>query len=157
MDNINKPNYYVAKLRNGSEVECWDLICALGLGPALANVLKYVYRAGKKDGQSYVKDLQKARKYIDLELARISDCPIQRGFSASSRPHTQKKETTGEPISFEPPSRYVRFEPEVDSDGKLVSVSAISSDSPYPYISKQDDDKQKHLKNKFEIMDRAGV
>lgn len=92
MDSVNKPKHYVATLKDGKEVECWDLVCALGLGPALANVLKYIWRAGKKDGQSYVKDLQKARKYIDLELARIGDCPAQKVFSASSMPDIVKKE-----------------------------------------------------------------
>lgn len=48
-----------------------DLINAQGLNFNLGNVVKYACRAGKKDGESAEKDLNKALDYIKFELARI--------------------------------------------------------------------------------------
>lgn len=39
----------------------------------LGNVIKYVWRAGKKGSDTTREDLLKARQYIDFELARIGD------------------------------------------------------------------------------------
>lgn len=41
----------------------------------LGNVIKYVWRAGKKGSSTAVEDLKKARQYIDFELARIDVMP----------------------------------------------------------------------------------
>lgn len=71
-DVIKKPNHYMAKLPNGEDVECWQVQQALGFDRnyALGNVLKYIWRAGKKEGQSRDKDLQKAIRYLEMELER---------------------------------------------------------------------------------------
>lgn len=45
------------------------VILAWHLNFPLGSVLKYVYRAGKKDGELDVTDLKKARQYLDFEIA----------------------------------------------------------------------------------------
>ncbi|EAC2566524.1 TPA: DUF3310 domain-containing protein [Listeria monocytogenes] len=37
------------------------------------NVIKYVTRAGKKEGQNEVKDLKKARQYLDFLIWKLED------------------------------------------------------------------------------------
>lgn len=65
-----RPNYYKATLADGAEVECFQLIDALELDFYLGNALKYLWRAGKKDGASKKQDLKKIRTYIDQALER---------------------------------------------------------------------------------------
>ena len=49
-----------------------DLINAQNLNFNLGNVVKYVCRAGKKEGESNLKDLKKAKDYINYEIKRIN-------------------------------------------------------------------------------------
>jgi hypothetical protein len=62
-DPINHPKHYT---RGG--VEAIDVIEAWDLGFHLGNALKYIARAGHKD--DYVKDLKKARWYLEREIQR---------------------------------------------------------------------------------------
>ena len=39
----------------------------------LANVLKYISRAGKKEGESELKDLEKAKVYLDRKIHKIKE------------------------------------------------------------------------------------
>ena len=39
----------------------------------LANVLKYISRAGKKEGESELKDLEKAKVYLDRKILKLKD------------------------------------------------------------------------------------
>lgn len=48
-------------------IEAWDL------GFCLGNTVKYISRAGKKD--DIVQDLEKARWYLDREIARMKPQP----------------------------------------------------------------------------------
>ena len=48
-----------------------DLINAQNLNFNLGNVVKYVCRAGKKEGESNLKDLKKAKDYINYEIKRL--------------------------------------------------------------------------------------
>ena len=48
-----------------------DLINAQNLNFNLGNVVKYVYRAGKKQGENVLSDLEKAQNYINYEIERI--------------------------------------------------------------------------------------
>ena len=48
-----------------------DLITAQNLNFNLGNVVKYVCRAGKKQGESNLKDLNKAKDYINYEIKRL--------------------------------------------------------------------------------------
>lgn len=38
---------------------------------SLGNAVKYILRAGKKDAAKTVEDLEKARTYLDFEIARL--------------------------------------------------------------------------------------
>ena len=51
-----------------SPYEAKKIIRSTGLGFSTGNVLKYVLRAGKKPGQSKLKDLKKALWYLEDEI-----------------------------------------------------------------------------------------
>ena len=70
-NNMVKPDYYKIKLKkldNIFDVEAIDVIEALELNFCLGNALKYLWRAGKKQGEAKEKDLKKALFYIQREL-----------------------------------------------------------------------------------------
>lgn len=48
--------------------QTWDVIYAWGLDYFLGNVVKYISRAGKKDPDKTIEDLEKARAYLDKEI-----------------------------------------------------------------------------------------
>ena len=48
-----------------------DLINAQNLNFNLGNVVKYVCRAGKKQGENVLSDLEKSKNYINYEIERI--------------------------------------------------------------------------------------
>lgn len=48
-----------------------DLINAQNLNFNLGNVVKYVCRAGKKEGENTLSDLEKAKDYIKFEIERV--------------------------------------------------------------------------------------
>lgn len=64
-DPVNHPSHYT---RGGIEV--LDAIEAWELDYHLANVVKYVARAGHKDPAKLLEDLQKARFYLDRRIQR---------------------------------------------------------------------------------------
>jgi hypothetical protein len=61
-----KPSYY----SNGG-IEMSDIVNAYQLSWHRGNVLKYILRAGKKKQDSLLKDLEKARNHLDMEIERI--------------------------------------------------------------------------------------
>jgi len=67
-DAVNHPPHYKA-----GGIETIDFIESKGLGFNLGNAVKYISRAGKKDPSKLVEDLQKARWYLDREIARTSE------------------------------------------------------------------------------------
>lgn len=52
-------------------IEAIDVIEAFDLNFNKGNVVKYVLRAGKKEGNAIVQDLKKAHWYIEREIERI--------------------------------------------------------------------------------------
>ena len=65
-DNTNKtPSHYQGT------IQPIDLINAQDLNFNLGNVVKYVSRAGKKQGENVLSDLEKAKNYINYEIERI--------------------------------------------------------------------------------------
>lgn len=66
-DNVSHPPHYANGWSNGAEVI--DLTEHLSF--CAGNVVKYVCRAGRKDPDKYVEDLEKARWYLDREIARV--------------------------------------------------------------------------------------
>lgn len=68
-ENVNHPSHY-----QSNKYECIDIIESLGWGEGFnkGNALKYLMRAGKKDPNKTIEDLEKAKWYIEREIARIS-------------------------------------------------------------------------------------
>lgn len=63
-DIIKKPNHYCA----GRKYEPKDVIRDWDLNFNLGNTVKYISRNGRKDGNSALQDLKKARQYLDFEI-----------------------------------------------------------------------------------------
>ena len=72
---IRKNNGVPCVLYGGAEniYETRKFINAHNLNFNLGNVVKYVVRAGKKDDNTVVQDINKAMTYLQFELERISD------------------------------------------------------------------------------------
>lgn len=66
--NIIKPNYYKGK--SGQDV--LDVIEDFELDFYLGNCSKYIIRSGKKEGESALKDLLKAKEYIERKIKTLS-------------------------------------------------------------------------------------
>lgn len=63
---VNHPSHY-----QGNGLEAIDVIEAFSLGFNIGNVIKYLLRAGKKE--SYVRDLEKAKWYLEREISRVNN------------------------------------------------------------------------------------
>ena len=84
-DDQIRPNYYQARVADryveGAPegdayiVECQGLIEALQMNFNMGSAMKYLFRAGKKRGENKVKELAKAKTYIDFELERLKHVP----------------------------------------------------------------------------------
>lgn len=66
-DSVSHPPHYADGWSNGAEVI--DLTEHLSF--CAGNVVKYVCRAGRKDPDKYVEDLEKARWYLNREIERV--------------------------------------------------------------------------------------
>lgn len=66
-DNVSRPSHYVNGWSNGAEVI--DLTEHLSF--CAGNVVKYVCRAGRKDPDKHIEDLEKARWYLDRKIERV--------------------------------------------------------------------------------------
>ena len=58
MSSKYSPDHY----KNG--IETWDYIVSHNLGYLEGNIIKYITRAGLKDGESTLDDLLKAKAYL---------------------------------------------------------------------------------------------
>ena len=65
-DSVNHPSHYT----NG-KIEVIDFIEDKELGFHLGNAVKYISRAGRKNPDKIVEDLQKAVWYINREIGRL--------------------------------------------------------------------------------------
>lgn len=66
-DDVSHPSHYADGWSNGAEV----IDLAEHLSFCAGNVVKYVCRAGRKDPDKHVEDLEKARWYLDREIERV--------------------------------------------------------------------------------------
>ena len=64
-EDVNNPKYYTS-----GEVSVADFIDAYGLNFNRGNIVKYVVRAGKKQGEDAVTALLKAQWYLGREIIR---------------------------------------------------------------------------------------
>lgn len=73
VDLVNKPPHYSIRLPNNIEIDCIDIIKALGLTNNYwrASVFKYIWRADKKGDK--LKDLKKAVRFIQYEIEELEN------------------------------------------------------------------------------------
>ena len=69
-DKVNHPSHY-----NAGKIEVIEAIEDWNLGFHLGNAIKYIARAGKKDPDKYVEDLEKAIWYIRRRMELSCDSP----------------------------------------------------------------------------------
>lgn len=69
---VNHPDYYVGK------IEVIDYIEDKGLGFCLGNAVKYISRAGKKDPEKEIEDLQKAAWYINRRIEELKEGELKK-------------------------------------------------------------------------------
>lgn len=69
-NNVDHPQYY-----NQGNIEVIDYIEDQGLmsGFCLGNAIKYISRAGKKNPETEIEDLSKARWYLDKYIKYLQD------------------------------------------------------------------------------------
>lgn len=61
------PDYY----KGNDDIDILSIIDNFNLNFSLGNVLKYIVRAGKKEGNDYLADLLKAKNYLEREIIRV--------------------------------------------------------------------------------------
>ena len=66
-DNVNHPSHYT-----DGRIEVIDFIEDKKLNYHRGNAVKYICRAGKKDPEKTIEDLQKAEWYLHREIQRLS-------------------------------------------------------------------------------------
>lgn len=64
MSKETKPDYY--KSKSGQDVI--DIIADFDMDFLMGNTFKYIVRAGKKNIEEDIKDLEKAKEYIDRKI-----------------------------------------------------------------------------------------
>ena len=65
---VNSPAHY-----NDGKIEVIDYIEDKKLGFCLGNVIKYVSRAGKKDPEKEIEDLNKAKWYLERRIKELEE------------------------------------------------------------------------------------
>lgn len=65
-DTVNHPSHY-----NDGKIEVIDFIEDKHLNFSCGNAVKYIARAGKKNPEKELEDLQKAAWYINREIERL--------------------------------------------------------------------------------------
>jgi hypothetical protein len=67
---VDHPEHYGGK---DNVYESINVIEAWGLNFCLGNVAKYISRAGKKQANKTIEDLEKAKWYLEREINRLKD------------------------------------------------------------------------------------
>ena len=70
-DPVNHPSHYT-----DGKIEVIDFIEDKNLGFHLGNTVKYIARAGKKDPDKTIQDLEKARWYLDRKIEKMKAAGI---------------------------------------------------------------------------------
>lgn len=66
MDNVNHPSHY-----NNIPIECIDVVRHFNFNRG--NAIKYIWRAGNKDPNKEIEDLEKAIWYLNDEIKRLKN------------------------------------------------------------------------------------
>ncbi len=69
-ESVNHPTHYGGQ---DNVYEAIKVIEAWDLGFNLGNLVKYVSRAGKKEGSNELEDLEKAKWYLDREISKVKN------------------------------------------------------------------------------------
>lgn len=69
-DPVNHPSHYAQ-----GKYECIDIIEELGANYHIGNAMKYLWRAGKKDPNKTIEDLEKAVWYINRYIEYLKKQP----------------------------------------------------------------------------------
>lgn len=64
-EHVNHPEHYGGK---DNPYEVIKIIRHFNLGFSLGNTIKYILRAGKKDPNKHIEDLEKAKWYLEEEI-----------------------------------------------------------------------------------------
>lgn len=115
-DSPASPGYYKV---GGFELS--DVVEALGLGFHLGNVLKYLWRAGRKDPARVVEDLEKAIVYIQRYIKMHSTSEKLTNFVGVLRPEDHIM------IRYEPGTEVTHV-----PSGKRCAVESYKVNSPAP-------------------------
>jgi len=67
-EHVNHPSHYGGK---NNEYEAIKVIDAWDLGFSLGNTIKYISRAGKKEKNKELQDLQKAKWYLEHHIEQL--------------------------------------------------------------------------------------
>jgi hypothetical protein len=67
-DQVNSPKHYKT-----GKIEVIDYIDDKNLGFNLGNVVKYISRAGKKNPDTEIQDLEKASWYLNREISKLKN------------------------------------------------------------------------------------
>ena len=67
-DAVNHPSHY-----NQGRIECIDYILDKELNFCRGNAVKYITRAGQKDPDKEIEDLEKAVFYLNREIERLKN------------------------------------------------------------------------------------
>ena len=67
-DEFTKPDYYVS----GRKFEPKDVIMCANCDFFIGNVIKYISRAGRKPGSSFIDDISKAAVYVGFEIYKLN-------------------------------------------------------------------------------------
>ncbi|MBC1498589.1 DUF3310 domain-containing protein [Listeria welshimeri] len=67
-DDISQPSHYTS-----GGIEPIQYIQSHNMNYEKGNVIKYITRAGKKEGESEIKDLKKAQNYIQLLITKLEE------------------------------------------------------------------------------------
>ncbi len=77
-EKVNNPTHY-----HPGTYEAIKVINAWGLGFSLGNVLKYISRAGRKNGSSELEDLKKAQWYLNSAIQDLEERQKQEAWEKS--------------------------------------------------------------------------
>ena len=73
LDNEQTEKHHLTPPHYQGTTQPIDLINAQNLNFNLGNVVKYVCRAGKKQGENTLSDLEKAQNYLYYEIERVEN------------------------------------------------------------------------------------
>lgn len=77
-DKFTKPDYYIS----GRKIEPKDVIMYINCDFFIGNVIKYISRAGRKPGSSFIDDISKAAVYTGFEIDKLNEEEYSRWYTA---------------------------------------------------------------------------